>query len=130
MTADVLAHELRIPLHTIQVDRLVSQYLGETSTRLRRVFDFMKEELGVYFFYEFDSIGGDRGLSNEVVEMRRVLNSFFQFIEQDISDSIVIAATYCMKWYTKLMRQHIRRHCFTCARRPNQKYFTPVRQAV
>jgi SpoVK/Ycf46/Vps4 family AAA+-type ATPase len=86
----VLAHELRIPLHTIQVDRLVSQYLGETSTRLRRVFDFMKEELGVYFFDEFDSIGGDRCLSNDVVEMRRVLNSFLQFIEQDISDSIVM----------------------------------------
>jgi SpoVK/Ycf46/Vps4 family AAA+-type ATPase len=93
MTANVLAHELRIPLHTIQVDRLVSQYLGETSTRLRRVFDFMKEELGVYFFDEFDSIGGDRGLSNDVVEMRRVLNSFLQFIEQDMLDSIVIAAT-------------------------------------
>lgn len=93
MTAKVLAHELHIPLHTVQVDRLVTKFMGETSAKLRQIFDFMKEEHGVYFFDEFDAIGGDRGADNDVGEMRRVLNAFLQFIEQDISDSIVIAAT-------------------------------------
>ncbi len=93
MTAKVLAHELHIPLHTVQVDRLVTKFMGETSAKLRQIFDFMKEEHGVYLFDEFDAIGGDRASDNDVGEMRRVLNAFLQFIEQDISDSIVIAAT-------------------------------------
>ena len=49
--------------------------------------------MGVYLFDEFDAIGADRGLDNEVGEMRRILNSFLQFIEQDGSESIIIAAT-------------------------------------
>lgn len=93
MTAKVLAHELNIPLHTIQVDRLVTKFMGETSAKLRQIFDLMQEEHGVYLFDEFDAIGGARSLENDVGEMRRVLNSFLQFIEQDTSDSIIVAAT-------------------------------------
>ena len=44
-------------------------------------------------FDEFDAIGADRSLDTDVGEMRRVLNSFLQFIEQDSSDSIIVAAT-------------------------------------
>lgn len=93
LTAKVLAHELRLPLHIIQVDRLVTKYMGETSAKLRQIFDFMQQEHGVYLFDEFDAIGGERTLENDVGEMRRVLNSFLQFIEQDKSDSLVVAAT-------------------------------------
>jgi SpoVK/Ycf46/Vps4 family AAA+-type ATPase len=46
-----------------------------------------------YLFDEFDSIGSERGLSNDVGEIRRVVNSFLQMVEQDVSDSIIIAAT-------------------------------------
>lgn len=93
MTARVLAHELEIPLHTIQVDRLVTKFMGETSSKLRQIFDLMQEEHGVYLFDEFDAIGGERSMDNDVGEMRRVLNAFLQFIEQDTSDSIIVAAT-------------------------------------
>ena len=93
MTAKVLAHELGIPLHTIQVDRLVTKFMGETSAKLRQIFDMMQQSHGIYLFDEFDAIGGERSLDNDVGEMRRVLNAFLQFIEQDTSDSIVIAAT-------------------------------------
>lgn len=93
MTARVLAHELHIPLHIIQVDRMVTKFMGETSAKLRQVFDLMQEEHGVYLFDEFDAIGGERSLDNDVGEMRRVLNAFLQFIEQDNSDSIIAAAT-------------------------------------
>jgi SpoVK/Ycf46/Vps4 family AAA+-type ATPase len=93
MTAKVLAHELRLPLHTIQVDRLVTKFMGETSAKLRQIFDLIQNETGVYFFDEFDAIGGERSLENDVGEMRRVMNSFLQFIEQDASDSLIVAAT-------------------------------------
>ena len=93
MTSRVLAHELRLPLHTIQVDRLVTRFMGETSAKLRQIFELIQQETGVYLFDEFDAIGGERLLDTDVGEMRRVLNSFLQFIEQDTSDSLVVAAS-------------------------------------
>lgn len=92
-TASIIASELRLPLYTIQMDKLVTKFMGETSAKLRQIFDNVENMTGVYFFDEFDAIGADRSLDNEVGEMRRILNSFLQFIEQDNSDSIIIAAT-------------------------------------
>lgn len=93
MTASIIASELRLPLFTVQVDKLVTKFMGETSIRLRQIFESMSSTTGVYLFDEFDAIGADRSLDNEVGEMRRILNSFLQFIENDTSDSIIIAAT-------------------------------------
>lgn len=93
MTAEVLAGELHLPLFTVLVDKLVTKFMGETSAKLRLVFDSVHERCGVYLFDEFDAIGGERGLSNDVGEIRRVLNSFLQFIERDQSESLIIAAT-------------------------------------
>lgn len=93
MTARVLAHELHLTLFTIQVDRLVTKFMGETTAKLRQIFDLIQQETGVYLFDEFDAIGGERSRENDVGEMRRVLNAFLQFIEQDASDSLVVAAT-------------------------------------
>lgn len=93
MTARVLAKELNLSFHTIQMDRLVTKFMGETSSKMRQIFDLIQQEHGVYLFDEFDAIGGERSLDNDVGEMRRVLNSFLQFIEQDTSDSLIIAAT-------------------------------------
>lgn len=93
LTASIIASELSLPLYTVQMDKLVTKFMGETSAKLRQVFDSMESILGVYLFDEFDAIGADRSLDNEVGEMRRILNSFLQFIEQDNSESIIVAAT-------------------------------------
>ena len=93
MTASIIASELHLPLYTVQVDKLVTKFMGETSVKLRQIFDSIENIMGVYFFDEFDAIGADRNIDNEVGEMRRILNSFLQFLEQDNSESIIIAAT-------------------------------------
>lgn len=93
LTASIIASELSLPLYTVQMDKLVTKFMGETSAKLRQVFDSIESNVGVYLFDEFDAIGADRSLDNEVGEMRRILNSFLQFIEQDGSESIIIAAT-------------------------------------
>ncbi len=93
MTTKVLANELRLTLNTVQVDKLVTKFMGETSAKLRQIFELIRHEPGVYLFDEFDAIGGERSLENDVGEMRRVLNAFLQFIEQDTSDSLIVAAT-------------------------------------
>ncbi|MBN1698883.1 MAG: ATP-binding protein [Spirochaetales bacterium] len=93
MTAKVIAGELQLTVFIILMDKLVTKYMGETSAKLRQVFKFIENRKGVYIFDEFDAIGAERGRDNDVGEMRRVLNSFLQFIEQDNSDSIIVAAT-------------------------------------
>lgn len=93
LTASVIASELKLPLFTILVDKLVTRYMGETSAKLRQIFDLIQEKKGIYLFDEFDAIGGERSRDNDVGEMRRVLNAFLQFIEQDLSESFIIAAT-------------------------------------
>ena len=93
LTASIIASELSLPFYTVQMDKLVTKFMGETSAKLRQVFDSIESNVGVYLFDEFDAIGADRSLDNEVGEMRRILNSFLQFIEQDNSESIIIAAT-------------------------------------
>jgi SpoVK/Ycf46/Vps4 family AAA+-type ATPase len=93
MTAAALAGELSLPLFSIQLHSLITKYLGETAAKLRLIFDAIKETRAVYLFDEFDALGTDRAAKNEVGEIRRVLNSFLQFLEQDDFDSIIVAAT-------------------------------------
>ncbi len=93
MTASVLAGELKLPLFSVQLHGLITKYMGETAAKLHLLFEAMKQTRAIYFFDEFDAIGADRGTKNDVGEIRRVLNSFLQFLEQDESDSIILAAT-------------------------------------
>jgi SpoVK/Ycf46/Vps4 family AAA+-type ATPase len=93
LTASIIANELNLPLYTILMDKMVTKFMGETSAKLRQVFDLIEQNQGVYLFDEFDAIGGERSRDNDVGEMRRVLNSFLQFIERDKSDSLIIAVT-------------------------------------
>ena len=93
MTASMLAGELGLPMFTIQLHGLITRFLGETAAKLRVVFDAIAQTRGVYLFDEFDALGSQRGSGNDVGEIRRVLNSFLQFIEQDISDSLLLGAT-------------------------------------
>lgn len=93
LTGTVLEGELGLPLFQVRLDGLITKYLGETAAKLRQIFDATSRTRGIYFFDEFDAIGSQRGLTNDVGEIRRVLDSFLQMIEQDSSHSLVVAAT-------------------------------------
>jgi SpoVK/Ycf46/Vps4 family AAA+-type ATPase len=93
MTAAAMAGELGIPLCVVRLDALVTKYLGETSTKLRLIFEAINSTRAVYLFDEFDSIGTQRGAGHDVGEMRRVLNTFLTLLEEMHSMSLVLAAT-------------------------------------
>lgn len=93
MTASVLAGELGLPLFVVRLDGLMTKFMGETAAKLRMIFDAIQQTRGVYLFDEFDSIGSHRGMTNDVGEIRRVLNSFLLMLEEDNSDSLLVAAT-------------------------------------
>ena len=93
MSASAIAGECGLPLMFVQLHTLITKFMGETAAKLHMVFDAMGQTRGVYLFDEFDAIGAERGIRNDVGEIRRVLNSFLQFVERDDSDSIIIGAT-------------------------------------
>ncbi|WP_328855831.1 ATP-binding protein [Microbispora hainanensis] len=93
MTAAVLAHELSLPLFTIRLDGLISRFMGETSAKLRVIFDATKRTRAVYLFDEFDALGAERGAGNDVGEARRILNTFLLFLDETMPESLVVAAT-------------------------------------
>ena len=93
MTAQVLAKEFLLPFFIVRTEKVITKFMGETGQKLARIFDFMREVPGVYLFDEFDAIGSQRGMDNEVGEQRRILNTFLQLLERDESDGFFIAAT-------------------------------------
>lgn len=94
MSAEALAGELNLPLFIIRLEGLITRYMGETAAKLRLIFDETAKRRGVYLFDEFDAVGGQRTAVNDVAEMRRVLNSFLQFMEEGNStDSVIICST-------------------------------------
>ena len=94
MTAEAVAGELQLPLFLIRLEGLITRFMGDTASKLRLIFDEIKKRRGVYLFDEFDAVGGHRTANNDVAEMRRVLNSFLQFMEEENStDSMVLCST-------------------------------------
>jgi AAA+ superfamily predicted ATPase len=94
MSAEAVAGELHLPLFIIRLERMITRYMGDTAAKLRLIFDETAKRRGVYLFDEFDAVGGQRNATNDVAEMRRVLNSFLQFMEEGNStDSLVICST-------------------------------------
>ena len=93
MTAEILAQELNLPFVIVRTEKVVTKFMGETGLKLGKVFDAIAQMPAVYLFDEFDAIGSQRGMDNEVGEQRRILNTFLQLLERDCSSSIIIAAT-------------------------------------
>jgi len=94
MSAEALAGELNLPLFVIRLESLITRFMGETASKLRLIFDETAKRRGVYLFDEFDAVGGQRTATNDVAEMRRVLNSFLQFMEEGNStDSVIVCST-------------------------------------
>ena len=66
MTAYAVAHELNLPVAYVRLDGLVSSYLGQTSTNLRKVFDSIKTQRIILFLNKFDAIAKKRDDCNEI----------------------------------------------------------------
>lgn len=103
MTASALAKEFNLPFFVVRTEKVVTKFMGETGQKLGRIFDFISEVPAVYLFDEFDAIGSQRGMDNEVGEQRRILNTFLQLLERDDSDSFIIAATNSIESIDKAM---------------------------
>ena len=97
MTASALATELSLPLVTIRIDALVSKYTGETTAKLRVIFDAMARPRTVYlfddFFDEFGAIGAWQMVGSDIVDARRILTMFLSFLDNTQPESLIVAVT-------------------------------------
>ncbi|MCP2730332.1 AAA family ATPase [Limnofasciculus baicalensis] len=93
LTAKVLSGVLGIPLVYANLTAIFSSYLGETATNLKKIFDYIEKGEWVVLFDEFDAIARDRNTLNEHGEVKRLVNSLLQLIDQSNSNSLFIAAT-------------------------------------
>lgn len=92
-SAQIVSSVLNIPLVYIRFDSIISSYLGETANNLRKVFDFLENDLWIVLFDEFDIIAKNRDDSHEHGEIKRVVNNFLQMLDNFNGDSIIFAAT-------------------------------------
>ncbi|HEY1425685.1 MAG TPA: ATP-binding protein [Caulobacteraceae bacterium] len=60
LAAEVMAGHLRLDLFRIDLSTVVSKYIGETETNLRKVFDAAEEGGAILFFDEADALFGKR----------------------------------------------------------------------
>lgn len=91
--AEALAAEMGVPLVVVRLDSLISSYLGETASNLRRILEYANQGRWVVLFDEFDAIGRLRDDPTEHGEIKRVVNAFLQMLDQYNGPSTLVAAT-------------------------------------
>lgn len=91
--AEALAHELMLPLVVVRYDGLIGSFLGQTASRLNKIFDHARQRNCVLFFDEFDAIGKERGDIHETGEIKRVVSSLLMQIDAVPSHTVVMVAS-------------------------------------
>lgn len=91
--AYLIARELNLPLVVARLDSLISSYLGTTAKNIRMLFEYAQKMPCVLFLDEFDAIAKARDDSNELGELKRVVNSLLQNVDSMSKDSLLLAAT-------------------------------------
>ena len=91
--AEAIAESLALPFFVIRYESLIGSYLGETASRLKRVFDYVRTTPCVVFFDEFDAIGKERGDTHETGEIKRVVSSLLMQVDELPSYAVIIVAS-------------------------------------
>ncbi len=93
LTAKVMSSIIGYPLVYVRFESVISSYLGETASNLRKIFDYMEKGKWVVLFDEFDIIGKQRDDPTEHGEIKRVVNNFMLMLENYEGDSMIMAST-------------------------------------
>ena len=93
LAAEIIAHSLSLPLVLVRLDSVISSFLGETASNLRKVFDFVAKNPVVALFDEFDALTKDRGDAADHGELKRSVNAVLQMLDSYRGESILIATT-------------------------------------
>jgi SpoVK/Ycf46/Vps4 family AAA+-type ATPase len=99
MGAERIAWNTGLTLVKVRFDAMVSSYLGETATNLREVFETAAATPCLLFIDECDALAKSREDSQEVGEIKRVVNTFLQLLDEyEVSNGLLVAATNLTKF--------------------------------
>ncbi len=93
LASKYIASCLNLPLLTARCDSLVSSYLGSTSKNIRQLFDYASKTPCVLFLDELDALAKARDDHHELGELKRVVVSLLQNIDNLPEGTILIAAS-------------------------------------
>lgn len=88
-----VAYNLGVPYLYISFANLISSFLGKTGSRIKEIFDFVKEQRCVFMIDELDAIGTIRGASNETGEISRIAISLMQALDSLGNNVVLLGAT-------------------------------------
>nr|WP_239521385.1 ATP-binding protein [Blastococcus saxobsidens] len=91
--AEAIAAECMLPFYAVRYEGIVSSFLGETTSRLDHVFEFVRTRRCVLFFDEFDTIAKERADNHETGEIKRVVSTLLLQIDRLPPHVIVVCAT-------------------------------------
>jgi MoxR-like ATPase len=91
--AQIVSREIGLPLVTARLDGLISSYLGTTARNISSLFSFANRYQCVLLLDEFDAIAKVRDDPHEVGEIKRVVNTLLQCLDQRSEQGITIAIT-------------------------------------
>ncbi|BAE85195.1 AAA family ATPase [Desulfitobacterium hafniense] len=93
MTANAIAGAIDIPVAYVKLDGLVSSYLGQTGANIRKIFDYVKNKRIMLFLDEFDAIAKKRDDAHELGELKRVVTTLLQNMDNMPANVFLVAAT-------------------------------------
>ena len=93
LLARFIGHQLRLPIVEARLDGLVSSFLGTTARNIGALFDFADRYRCILFLDEFDAIAKARDDSQEVGEIKRVVNTLLQCLDARNVQGFTLAAT-------------------------------------
>lgn len=93
VTAHHIAARLDLPLVTARIDGLISSFLGTTARNIANLFDFANRYACVLLLDEFDALAKLRDDPQEIGEIKRVVNTLLQNLDQRRGFGITIAIT-------------------------------------
>ena len=93
LLARFIGHQLRLPIVEVRLDGLISSFLGTTARNIGALFDFADRYRCILFLDEFDAIAKARDDSQEVGEIKRVVNTLLQCLDARNVQGFTLAAT-------------------------------------
>ena len=91
--AEALAKKLETVLHVVSYANLIGSMLGESSGRLKQLFEYVASGPCVTLFDEFEGLAKERNDQQETGEMKRISGSLLTSLERLPPFAVIVAAT-------------------------------------
>lgn len=93
MSAERIAWNIGLPFLKVRFEAMISSYLGESASNLKKLFESIVDYPCVLLLDEFDFIAKSRDNKQDVGEMHRIVNILLNVLEDYSGPGIIVATT-------------------------------------